>query len=187
MVRIKIFHEKEKSLRRAFSLYIKPDKNRIAELGLKKTIVYIEEVGRRTGVTFPLKPRVVSLQDYDDLSKAARQPIQGYPLICVTVCLPFTIFSIYFSMFVAFYLNLWTPATNCFYSGHLFLYFLLLSFALAKFLLSDDLSLSYLRLWNYFSQIQLHKMPNLAHLSSYFLLKTCYLVSTLILSGCPGL
>ncbi len=86
IVKIKIVHEGEKSLRRAFSLYIKPDTNRVAELGLKKTIVYIEEVGRRTGVTFPLKPKVVSLQDYDNLRRARRSPIQGYPLICVTVC-----------------------------------------------------------------------------------------------------
>ena len=88
MVKLRIFHDNEKSLRRAFSLYIKPDTKRVAELGLKKTIIYIEEVGRRTGVTFPLKPKVASLRDYDDLRKAGKNPIQGYPLICVTVCVP---------------------------------------------------------------------------------------------------
>lgn len=85
MVQLRIFHDKEKGLRLAFSLYLKPDENEVAELGLKKMIIYIEEYGRRTGVTFPLKPRVVSLRDYDDLKSARTNPIQGYPLICVTV------------------------------------------------------------------------------------------------------
>ena len=85
MVQLRIFHDKEKSLRRAFSMHIKPDEMGIAGLGLKKTIIYIEEVGRRTGVTFPLKPKVASLKDYDDLKNARVNPIQGYPLICVTV------------------------------------------------------------------------------------------------------
>ena len=85
MVKLRIFHDKEKGLRRAFSLYLKPDENGVASLGLKKMIIYIEEHGRRTGVTFPLKPRVASLRDYDDLRTARKQPIQGYPLICVTV------------------------------------------------------------------------------------------------------
>ena len=85
MVKLRIFHDKEKGLRRAFSLYLKPDENGVANLGLKKMIIYIEEFGRRTGVTFPLKPRVASLRDYDDLKKARINPIQGYPLICVTV------------------------------------------------------------------------------------------------------
>lgn len=88
MVKLRIFHDKEKGLRRAFSLYLKPDENEVASLGLKKMIIYIEEHGRRTGVTFPLKPRVASLRDYDDLKTARKQPIQGYPLICVTACNP---------------------------------------------------------------------------------------------------
>lgn len=85
MVKLRIFHDKEKNLRLAFSLYLKPDENGIADLGLKKMVIYIEEYGRRTGVTFPLKPRVASLRDYDNLKTARKNPIQGYPLICVTV------------------------------------------------------------------------------------------------------
>lgn len=86
-VKIKILHDEEREMREAFTVHLTRDKNRVAIIDNDKTIVYIEENLHRTGVTFPLIPTVVSLKDYDDISKADAKPIQGYPLICVTVSL----------------------------------------------------------------------------------------------------
>ena len=76
----------ETSLRTAFSVNILSEKDIDTDLGRTKTVVYIEEGGLRTGVTFPLNPKVVSLMDYDNTNGAREQPPQGYPLVCVTVC-----------------------------------------------------------------------------------------------------
>ena len=72
-------------MREAFTVHLTKDRNRVALIESNKVIVYIQENLHRTGVTFPLIPTVVSLRDYDDISKAKKEPIQGYPLICVTV------------------------------------------------------------------------------------------------------
>ena len=45
----------------------------------------IEEKNRLADVVFPLRPLVVSLQDYDAGARADLSPINGYPVICVTV------------------------------------------------------------------------------------------------------
>lgn len=50
-----------------------------------KAIVFIDERSEVADVTFPSKPVVVSLRDYDDIEGAKPNPVQGYPLICVTV------------------------------------------------------------------------------------------------------
>ena len=84
-VRIKILHDDEREMREAFTVHLTKDRNRVALIESDKVIVYIEENLYRTGVTFPLIPAVVSLKDYDDISKAKAEPLQGYPLICVTV------------------------------------------------------------------------------------------------------
>lgn len=47
--------------------------------------VVIEEKNRLADVVFPLKPLVVSLRDYDQAATAESNPINGYPVICVTV------------------------------------------------------------------------------------------------------
>ena len=72
-------------MREAFTVHLSKDSNRIALIENDKVIVYIEENLDRTGVTFPLIPTVVSLRDYDDVSESPTEPLQGYPLICVTV------------------------------------------------------------------------------------------------------
>ena len=84
-VNIKILADNDREMREAFTVHLSKDRNRIALMENSKVIVYIEENLYRTGVTFPLIPTVVSLRDYDDVSKSPVEPIQGYPLICVTV------------------------------------------------------------------------------------------------------
>lgn len=84
-VKIKILRDDKREMREAFTVHLTKDSNRVALIESNKVIVYIQENLYRTGVTFPLIPTVVSLRDYDDISKAKAEPIQGYPLICVTV------------------------------------------------------------------------------------------------------
>ena len=50
-----------------------------------KAKVYIEERTKVADVTFPDRPMVLSLRDYDNPEQADDNPVQGYPLICVTV------------------------------------------------------------------------------------------------------
>lgn len=54
---------------------------------MNKAIVYIEEMDSVADVTFPAVPHVVSLLMYDDTSKTKDNPnpINGYPVVCVTV------------------------------------------------------------------------------------------------------
>lgn len=48
--------------------------------------VYIEQNSKLADVIFPVPPIVVSLRDFDDVARAqGRKPIQGYPLVCVSV------------------------------------------------------------------------------------------------------
>ena len=82
----------ETSLRTAFSVNILSEEYIDTDLGRTKTVVYIEEGGLRTGVTFPLNPKVVSLMDYDNTNGAKEKPTQGYPLVCVTVCVSVNIY-----------------------------------------------------------------------------------------------
>lgn len=91
-VSVGIYHVEETSLRTAFSVNILAEKDIDTDLGRTKTVVYIEEGGLRTGVTFPLNPKVVSLMDYDNTNGAREQPPQGYPLVCVTVCVSINIY-----------------------------------------------------------------------------------------------
>ena len=50
-----------------------------------KAIVFIEERTEVADVTFPTKPIVLSLRDYDRAEDADQNPVQGYPLVCITV------------------------------------------------------------------------------------------------------
>ena len=52
-----------------------------------KAIVFIEERTEVADVTFPTKPIVLSLRDYDRAEDADQNPVQGYPLVCITVSL----------------------------------------------------------------------------------------------------
>ncbi len=52
---------------------------------MNRALVYIEQEGQVTGVTFPSTPIVVSLIDYDNIEGAQTYPPRGYPLVCVTV------------------------------------------------------------------------------------------------------
>ena len=47
--------------------------------------MYIEERTEVADVTFPTQPMVLSLRDYDRAEDASPNPVQGYPLVCVTV------------------------------------------------------------------------------------------------------
>ena len=84
-VTILIRYDAQFSLRTAFSLHIHIENQKITSLGLARTVIYIEEPGYQKVVTFPLKPVVISLHDYDEVTNAKIHPINGYPLICVTV------------------------------------------------------------------------------------------------------
>ena len=48
--------------------------------------MYIEENSKLADVVFPVPPIVVSLKDYDSVATSAQKlPVQGYPLVCVSV------------------------------------------------------------------------------------------------------
>uniref|UniRef100_A0A7M5XNC0 Calx-beta domain-containing protein n=1 Tax=Clytia hemisphaerica TaxID=252671 RepID=A0A7M5XNC0_9CNID len=86
-VPIKLYHSKKVNVRLAFTLLLKrhPD-DALSLIRERKAIVSIEERRVRSDVTFPLNPVVVSLTDYADVSKAKKEAVNGYPLICVTAC-----------------------------------------------------------------------------------------------------
>lgn len=54
---------------------------------MNKAIVYIEEMDSVADVTFPAVPQVVSLLMYDDTGRVKNHPhpLNGYPVVCVTV------------------------------------------------------------------------------------------------------
>ncbi|XP_071035799.1 FRAS1-related extracellular matrix protein 2 [Parasteatoda tepidariorum] len=88
MVEIEILYDEEKEHREAFTLHLKPDKNMVADIKDPKAIVYIQEMDIVADVTFPKRPMIVSLREYDDAEKANKEPISGYPVICITPCNP---------------------------------------------------------------------------------------------------
>ncbi|XP_012944319.2 FRAS1-related extracellular matrix protein 2, partial [Aplysia californica] len=60
-----------------------------AKIRNHKATVFIEERKKVADVTFPAKPMVMSLRDYDQLDVTEDDlPVQGYPLVCVTTCNP---------------------------------------------------------------------------------------------------
>ncbi|KAH6937301.1 hypothetical protein HPB50_026496 [Hyalomma asiaticum] len=82
---VQILYDEAKEHKEAFTLHLKEDANRIADVKDPKMIVYIEDVRFLPAVTFPSEPVVVSLRDYDDADAASPQPIHGYPLCCISV------------------------------------------------------------------------------------------------------
>ena len=63
---------------------ISSDANGVATVLQGRMPVYITDENSVSGLVFPVDPIVVSLKDYDS-AKGAGTPINGYPLICVTV------------------------------------------------------------------------------------------------------
>ncbi|XP_077380250.1 FRAS1-related extracellular matrix protein 3 [Festucalex cinctus] len=89
-VEIEILYDGQREMREAFTVHMKPDDNMVAEIQMNKAIVYIEEMDSVADVTFPAVPNVVSLLMYDDTSKTKDNPnpVNGYPVVCVTACNP---------------------------------------------------------------------------------------------------
>ncbi|XP_075544224.1 FRAS1-related extracellular matrix protein 2-like isoform X1 [Dermacentor variabilis] len=85
---VQILYDEVKEHKEAFTLHLKEDGNRVADVKDSKMIVYIEDVRFLPAVTFPSEPVVVSLRDYDDADEASPQPIHGYPLCCISSCNP---------------------------------------------------------------------------------------------------
>lgn len=86
MVDIEVLYDGEKEHREAFTVHLRPDKNMIAEIKDTKAIVYIQEMNIVADVTFPTRPVVISLRDYNNVIKARKNPTPGYPVICITAC-----------------------------------------------------------------------------------------------------
>ncbi|KAK7098028.1 hypothetical protein V1264_004919 [Littorina saxatilis] len=86
-VDIEILFDKIKEMREVFTVHLK-QRSGTAEVKTSKAIVFIEERTEVADVTFPTKPVVVSLRDYDRSEDAEQNPVQGYPLVCITPCNP---------------------------------------------------------------------------------------------------
>ncbi|XP_013413797.1 FRAS1-related extracellular matrix protein 2-like [Lingula anatina] len=88
VIKVEVLYDGEREMREAFTVHIKPDRNMVADVQMNKAIVYIEEMNKMADVTFPSPPMVVSLRNYDDAKNAPPNPVQGYPVICITPCNP---------------------------------------------------------------------------------------------------
>ncbi|XP_065668542.1 FRAS1-related extracellular matrix protein 2 isoform X3 [Hydra vulgaris] len=86
-VSVLILYDDQFTLRTAFSLHLYIESQKLSSLGNARTVIYIEKP-RDQVVLFPSNPVVVSLNDYDNVANAKIQPINGYPLICITACNP---------------------------------------------------------------------------------------------------
>ncbi|KAL8593533.1 hypothetical protein ACOMHN_048747 [Nucella lapillus] len=87
-VDIEILFDKVKEMREVFTVHLK-HRSGTAQVKRSKAIVFIEERTEVADVTFPTKPVVLSLRDYDGSEdEAVFNPVQGYPLVCVTPCNP---------------------------------------------------------------------------------------------------
>ncbi|XP_076467569.1 extracellular matrix protein 3-like [Babylonia areolata] len=86
-VEIEILFDKVKEMREVFTVHLK-HRSGTAQVKTAKAIVFIEERTEVADVTFPTKPVVLSLRDYDMGEEADLNPVQGYPLVCVTPCNP---------------------------------------------------------------------------------------------------
>ncbi|GAB1604772.1 hypothetical protein Ahia01_000758700 [Argonauta hians] len=87
VIEIEVLHDNEKEMKEFFTVHLRPDQNLVAEVKQnKQAFVYIEERKKLADVTFPTEPIVISLRDYG--KDILRDPIQGYPCICITPCNP---------------------------------------------------------------------------------------------------
>lgn len=86
-VDIEILYDTIKEMREVFTVHLK-HRSGTAEVKTSKAIVFIEERNEVADVTFPSKPIVVSLREYDFAESADGAPVQGFPLVCITPCNP---------------------------------------------------------------------------------------------------
>ncbi|XP_076446552.1 LOW QUALITY PROTEIN: extracellular matrix protein 3-like [Babylonia areolata] len=86
-VDIEILYDTIKEMREVFTVHLK-HRSGTAEVKTTKAIVFIEERTEVADVTFPTQPAVVSLRDYDRAEDSSPNPVQGYPLVCITPCNP---------------------------------------------------------------------------------------------------
>ena len=64
-----------------------------------KAIIYIQEMEVVADVTFPTRPMVVSLREYDDAAQASKEAISGYPVVCITVsCSAYFFYNDFYTM-----------------------------------------------------------------------------------------
>ncbi|XP_074649930.1 FRAS1-related extracellular matrix protein 2-like [Tubulanus polymorphus] len=82
---LEILHDERRELTETFSIHVQPDRIMIADIGTNRVMVFIEDQSKPTEVTFPLKPVIVSLMDYEEAA-IAKPPIHGYPVVCITPC-----------------------------------------------------------------------------------------------------
>ncbi|XP_038062968.1 extracellular matrix protein 3-like [Patiria miniata] len=88
-VDIEILPDQDRNeMREAFTVHLTMDEMMVAEIQMNKALVYIEQEGQQSGVTFPSAPVVVSLLDYDTVELARDFPPRGYPVVCITPCNP---------------------------------------------------------------------------------------------------
>ncbi|KAK3099400.1 hypothetical protein FSP39_003828 [Pinctada imbricata] len=86
---IQILPDRDRENREVFTVHLKQYDKIVSELGRPTYAqVYIVENVKIADVVFPLRPRVVSLRDFDDIGRADTNPINGYPVVCVTACNP---------------------------------------------------------------------------------------------------
>ncbi|XP_028818661.1 FRAS1-related extracellular matrix protein 2b [Denticeps clupeoides] len=89
VVEVEILYDGVREMREAFTVHLRPDENMVAETQMSKAIIYIEEPNSMADVTFPSVPMVVSLLQYDSVTKSRHSlPAAGYPVVCVTACNP---------------------------------------------------------------------------------------------------
>ncbi|KAL8573258.1 hypothetical protein ACOMHN_006669 [Nucella lapillus] len=86
-VEVEILYDTIKEMREVFTVHLK-HRSGTAQVKRSKAIVFIEERTEVADVTFPTQPMVVSLRDYDKADLAAPNPVQGYPVVCITPCNP---------------------------------------------------------------------------------------------------
>ena len=83
-VQIEILFNPEKSIRKSFWVRITPDEYQFADVNdMERAIVYVTDSDPQAAITFPVKPLVVSLKDYDKelTDDLLKQPIiAGYPV-----------------------------------------------------------------------------------------------------------
>ncbi|GAB6022620.1 hypothetical protein CHUAL_006715 [Chamberlinius hualienensis] len=96
VIPVEILYDNEKENRETFIIYLKlinddTQHTNLMEFKNTKAIVYIEPDDNIADVTFPSKPIIISLRDYDSTIrkhhiKSSEEIIAGYPVICITSC-----------------------------------------------------------------------------------------------------
>lgn len=61
------------------------DSQGIATLVTSRCAIYITDENSMAGLVFPVDPIVISLKKYDSVGIPGENPMNGYPLVCITV------------------------------------------------------------------------------------------------------